>query len=106
MIFAREASDPLTSLVKKIDAATVKNSADRMCSFVVFLTDEENAKDKLKTLADKEGINKTILTIDNVPIIQAARLEDYSPELWALTGSKGATVMSMLRYVIGDDKFE
>jgi len=45
------------------------------------------------------------LTIDNVPIIQAARLEDYSPELWALTGSKGAAVMNMLRYVIGDDKF-
>jgi tetratricopeptide (TPR) repeat protein len=45
------------------------------------------------------------LTIDNVPIIQAARLEDYSPELWALTGSKGATVLNMLRYVIGDDKF-
>src|SRR5262249_40970603 len=45
------------------------------------------------------------LTIDNVPIIQAARLEDYSPELWALTGSKGATVFNMLRYVVGDDKF-
>ena len=45
------------------------------------------------------------LTIDNVPIIQAARLEDYSPELWALTGSKGAAVMNMLRYVMGDDKF-
>jgi tetratricopeptide (TPR) repeat protein len=45
------------------------------------------------------------LTIDNVPIIQAARLEDYSPELWALTGSKGASVLNMLRYVIGDDKF-
>ena len=30
------------------------------------------------------------LTVDNVPIIQSARLEDYSPELWALTGSKGA----------------
>ncbi len=26
------------------------------------------------------------LTVDNVPVIQAARLEDYSPELWALTG--------------------
>jgi len=25
-----------------------------------------------------------------VPIMQSARLEDYSPELWALTGSKGA----------------
>jgi len=45
------------------------------------------------------------LTIDNVPIIQAARLEDYSPELWALTGSKGATVLNMLRYIVGDDKF-
>ena len=45
------------------------------------------------------------LTIDNVPIIQAARLEDYSPELWALTGSKGASVLNMLRYVMSDDKF-
>ncbi|MBZ5575880.1 MAG: peptidase M1 [Acidobacteriia bacterium] len=45
------------------------------------------------------------LTIDNVPIIQAARLDDYSPELWALTGSKGATVLNMLRYLMGDDKF-
>ncbi len=45
------------------------------------------------------------LTIDNVPIMQAARLEDYSPELWALTGSKGAAVLNMLRHIIGDDKF-
>ena len=45
------------------------------------------------------------LTVDNVPIIQSARLEDYSPELWALTGGKGASVAAMLRYVIGDDKF-
>jgi hypothetical protein len=45
------------------------------------------------------------LTVDNVPVIQSARLEDYSPELWALTGSKGASVLSMLRYVIGDEAF-
>ncbi len=45
------------------------------------------------------------LTVDNVPVIQSARLEDYSPELWALTGSKGASVMQMLRYVMGDEKF-
>ncbi len=45
------------------------------------------------------------LTIDNVPVIQAARLEDYSPELWALSGSKGAAVLHMLRFVLGDDKF-
>jgi hypothetical protein len=45
------------------------------------------------------------LTIDNVPVMQSSRLEDYSPELWALTGSKGASVMNMLRYVMGDDNF-
>lgn len=45
------------------------------------------------------------LTVDTVPIIQAARLEDYSPELWALTGGKGATVIGMLRYVLGDESF-
>jgi hypothetical protein len=45
------------------------------------------------------------LTIDNVPLIQSARLEDYSPEFWALTASKGAAVLHMLRFVIGDDAF-
>jgi tetratricopeptide (TPR) repeat protein len=45
------------------------------------------------------------LTVDNVPLIQSSRLDDYSPEFWALTGSKGATVMNMLRYVLGDDTF-
>jgi tetratricopeptide (TPR) repeat protein len=45
------------------------------------------------------------LTIDNVPVIQASRLEDYSPELWALTGDKGAAVLNMLRFNLGDTKF-
>ncbi len=45
------------------------------------------------------------LTVDNVPIIQSGREEDYSPELWALTGSKGAVVMNMLRFTVGDQKF-
>jgi hypothetical protein len=45
------------------------------------------------------------LTVDSVPIIQSSRMEDYSPELWALTGSKGAAVLHMLRFVIGDKPF-
>jgi hypothetical protein len=45
------------------------------------------------------------LTVDNPALIQASRLEDYSPEYWALTGSKGAVVLHMLRWVVGDDKF-
>lgn len=65
MIFAREVSDNLTGLVKKIDAATAKNSDCRMGSFVVFLNDDESIEGKLKELAKKEGIEKTILAVDN-----------------------------------------
>jgi hypothetical protein len=65
MIFAREVSDPLTSLVKKIDAATASNSKCNMGSFVVFLSDAEGLKDNLKKLAKDEGIKKTVLSIDN-----------------------------------------
>jgi hypothetical protein len=63
MIFAREVSDPLTSLVKKIDAATVKNSDAKMGSFVVFCNDDEDLAKKLKDLAEKEKLEKTALTI-------------------------------------------
>jgi hypothetical protein len=65
MVFAREVTAPLTSLVKKIDACTAKNSDCRMGSFVVFLNDDEGLEKKLKTLADKEKIKHTVLTIDN-----------------------------------------
>jgi hypothetical protein len=65
MIFAREVSDPLTSLVKKLDTATAKYSKCRMGSFVVFLSDEEGLDKKLKDLAEKEKIDKTVLAIDN-----------------------------------------
>ena len=45
------------------------------------------------------------LTVDQPPVIQASRLEDYSPEYWAVTGAKGAAVMAMLRTVMGDQNF-
>ena len=45
------------------------------------------------------------LTVDQPPMIQSGRLEDYSPEYWAITGGKGAAVLQMLRNVIGDDAF-
>lgn len=55
----------MTSLVKKIDTATEKNSSARMGSFAVFLSDQEGLDKKLKEWADKEKIKKTALTIDN-----------------------------------------
>jgi aminopeptidase N len=45
------------------------------------------------------------LTVDQPPLIQSARLEDYSPEFWAATAGKGAAVLNMLRGVIGDENF-
>lgn len=64
MIFARGVSDSLTSLVKKIDAATVSNSKAKMGSFVVFCSDDDDLKGSLKELAKKEELKKIILTID------------------------------------------
>jgi len=63
MIFAREISDNLTSLVKKIDEATAKNSTNRMGSFVVFLNDEEGFTKKLKEVAKKEGLKECVLSV-------------------------------------------
>jgi hypothetical protein len=65
MIFAREVSDPLASLVKQVDQATAKNSSCRMGSFVVFLSDDEKLEKKLKDLAKEEKLAHTVLTIDN-----------------------------------------
>jgi aminopeptidase N len=45
------------------------------------------------------------MTVDQPPLAQAARLEDYSPEYWAATAGKGAAVLHMLRGVMGDDNF-
>lgn len=67
MIFAREVSDNLTSLVKKIDEATIKNKSKHMGSFVVFLSDSETLEKELKELAAKHKIKECALTIDSPP---------------------------------------
>jgi hypothetical protein len=61
MIFAREISDPLTGLVKKLNEATVKNKGKKLGSFVVFLSDDTGIAEKLIALAEKEKIEHTIL---------------------------------------------
>jgi len=45
------------------------------------------------------------LTYGEIPVLQAARLPDFSPEIYALAGSKGAMVLNMLRFTIGDKAF-
>lgn len=46
------------------------------------------------------------MTVTDAPMRQASRFEDYSPELFALTGSRGAAVLHMLRGIIGDQAFQ
>lgn len=65
MIFAREVTPAIETLIKKIDAATVQNKGADMGSFVVFLSDDEGLGKQLKSMADKDKIQKTILSIDN-----------------------------------------
>lgn len=45
------------------------------------------------------------MTVKDPPVIQSARLEDYSPEYWALTAAKGAAILNMLRHIVGDQNF-
>lgn len=63
MVFAREASNDLTSLVKKLDAAAAANK--KLNTFVVFLNDDEKMEDRLKELAAKEKVKSVVLAIDN-----------------------------------------
>ena len=74
----------MTSLVKKVDEAAVKNKSARMGSFVVFCKDDEGLEKKLKELAKKQDLKKVVLTIDN----------PAGPEGWNI--AKGADITVIL----------
>ena len=65
MIFAREVSDNLTGLVKKIDGVTASVGNKSAGSFVVFLNDEEGLDKKLKDVASKAGLKECVLAIES-----------------------------------------
>ncbi len=46
------------------------------------------------------------LTVKEPPVLQSARLDDYSPEYWALTAARGAAILNMLRNVVGEANFQ
>jgi hypothetical protein len=66
---------------------------------------DEHANGSASMETDLHDTYVEALTVDNPPMIQAARLDDYSPEYWALTAGKGAAMLNMLRTVIGNDNF-
>src|SRR4051794_21584914 len=64
MIFAKEISDGLTSLVKKVDAATQDYKDCRLGSFVVVSGKKSALEPKLKDLASQLALKKVVLAIE------------------------------------------
>jgi hypothetical protein len=65
VVFARELTPEVASLLKKLDAATVTNKAKSMGSYAVFCSDQEGLQSQLEALAGKVGLQEMILSIDN-----------------------------------------
>ena len=86
MLFARDVTGPLSSLLKQFDAAVAKNKEADMRSFAIFLTDDGDAMEaKLKSLAEKEKIS------ENVPL---AVVEDVAgPEAYKINKDADVTVI-------------
>ena len=56
----------------------------------------------------QESLNSTrieALTFDEVPLRESSRVGDFSPQMKALTSARGAMVLHMLRWRVGDDPF-
>lgn len=69
----------------------------------LLYAEETEGKAALNTLVKETYVEA--LTVEQPPMIQAARLEDYSPEYWAITAGKGAATLHMLRGIMGDELF-
>src|SRR5262245_54870496 len=55
MIFAREISDPLTGLVKKVNSAVLEFGRG-IDAYVIFCSDDASLEEKLKKVVEKEQI--------------------------------------------------
>lgn len=63
-VFAREITDELASLVRKLDDLVDKHESKQMKAFVVLLSDDpDEDESKLKALAKKHNIENVPLTI-------------------------------------------
>lgn len=65
MIFAREVNDPLTGLVKKMEAAATELKDRRLDTFVVFCSDDKELEAKLKSLVEKEAIANSAVSLSD-----------------------------------------
>ena len=71
-------------------------------SAMLFIEERDGAT-SFEPMAEKVRINA--LTYDGVPLIQSGRLGEFSQEINALAGYKGAMVLHMMRWTLGDEVF-
>jgi hypothetical protein len=64
MIFARAINDPLTSLVKKLDAEVAKAGKTKMAAFIIFLMDDDGAQSKIKAFAKQHDLKHVSLALE------------------------------------------
>lgn len=92
-VFAREITDNLASLVRKVDEQVGKHKDDKLSSFVVVLTDDpDKIESKLKELAEKHDIEDVPLTLFDgdagPPSYKIAKDADVTVLLWRKTEVK------------------
>ena len=66
-------------------------------------TEEAEGEEAFVSALGNTRINA--LTFDEVPLRQSSRVADFSPQMEALTSARGAMVLHMLRWRVGDDAF-
>lgn len=86
-VFAREITDDLAGLVKKIDDIVAENDDKRAAAFVVLLSeDPDAAAEQLKKLAEDQEIRETPLTvydgISGPPAYSIAEEADVTVLMW------------------------
>jgi hypothetical protein len=64
MVFARDTSAPLTTLLKKLDEAAVQNRAAGLGTCAIFLSADAALKDRLKETAKSVALKEVILALD------------------------------------------
>ena len=64
-MFAREITPGLTSLVKKLDAATQTHSDAKFRAVVILLSDDSKAEGKLKEVVEKEKFKNVVFAIES-----------------------------------------
>ena len=68
MIFAREASEPLTALLKKMDELNVKYKKQDLGTCAIFIDKSEGVRSALKKMASKAELKQLIVaTLDAPP---------------------------------------